>query len=171
MSGSEHSRVLNRLLRSLRRGPMEGLLSSCVEVKVRFSEVDSLRMVWHGVYLRYLEDAREHFGLQYPGLGYTDFYHSGYIAPIVDIRLEYLTPLRYGTTVRVECYYVPVRGAKIVMGFRVVDAQSDALAAVGYSVQVFVREGETQLELVDPPFYSEWKQRWLTGSVEGLWGA
>ena len=36
---------------------------------IRFSEVDSMNVVWHGSYMLYFEDAREVFGEQY-GLTY-----------------------------------------------------------------------------------------------------
>ena len=36
--------------------------------EVRFSEVDSMNIVWHGSYPLYFEDAREAFGAKY-GLG------------------------------------------------------------------------------------------------------
>ena len=44
-------------------------ISETVRVKVRFSEVDPIRMVWHGNYVKYLEDAREAFGHRY-GISY-----------------------------------------------------------------------------------------------------
>ncbi len=43
-------------------------LKSRIEVRVRFSEVDSLKMVWHGSYVKYMEDGREAFGREF-GLG------------------------------------------------------------------------------------------------------
>ena len=33
-----------------------------IRTKVRFSEVDSMHIVWHGNYIKYLEDGREGFG-------------------------------------------------------------------------------------------------------------
>ena len=44
-------------------------LSESIKIRVRFSEVDSIKMVWHGSYVAYLEDAREAFGRKY-GLEY-----------------------------------------------------------------------------------------------------
>ena len=41
-------------------------------IKVRFSEIDSMQIVWHGEYVRYFEDGRESFGKHY-GLGYMDY--------------------------------------------------------------------------------------------------
>lgn len=34
-------------------------------IKVRFSEIDSMQIVWHGEYVRYFEDGRESFGKHY----------------------------------------------------------------------------------------------------------
>lgn len=154
-------RVTDRLMRSLRRGPLSGCLCEAIVVPVRFSEVDSLSIVWHGVYVRYLEDAREGFGARYRGMGYRDIHAAGFIAPVVDIRLEYLAPLRHGDAARVECYHVPIPGARLLFGFRVLNRDTEGLAAVGYSVQVFIREEGQELELLEPVFYQEWKARWL----------
>ena len=61
------------------------MLKSIVEIPIKFSEVDSLRVVWHGNYVRYFEDGREAFGRQY-GLGYLDIFENGNLAvPIVDL--------------------------------------------------------------------------------------
>ena len=35
-----------------------------VQVRVRFSEVDAMGVVWHGNYLKYFEDGREKLGAQ-----------------------------------------------------------------------------------------------------------
>ena len=44
-------------------------LSEVIPINIRFHEVDSLRIVWHGHYLKYFEDGREAFGRKY-GIGY-----------------------------------------------------------------------------------------------------
>lgn len=40
-------------------------LTAELEFDVRFSEVDSMNVVWHGSYPLYFEDAREAFGKKY----------------------------------------------------------------------------------------------------------
>jgi acyl-CoA thioester hydrolase len=37
-------------------------LKCLTEIRIRFSEVDSMGVVWHGNYIRYFEDGRESFG-------------------------------------------------------------------------------------------------------------
>ena len=41
---------------------MEKVLKASKEFDVRFSEVDSMNIVWHGSYALYFENAREEFG-------------------------------------------------------------------------------------------------------------
>ena len=40
----------------------EAALTNRTTLRVRFSEVDSMEVVWHGEYVRYMEDGREAFG-------------------------------------------------------------------------------------------------------------
>lgn len=79
--------------RNRKIGGAPAALSCTTQTTVRFSEVDSMQVVWHGEYVRYFEDGREAFGREYPGLGYLDFYANGYTAPIVDLQLQYVSPL------------------------------------------------------------------------------
>ena len=52
-------------------------ISETIRVRVRFSEIDPIQMVWHGNYVKYMEDAREAFGRRH-GLGYQLIFDSGY---------------------------------------------------------------------------------------------
>ena len=62
--------------------PRDVILKTSKEVEVRFSEVDSMNIVWHGSYALYFEDAREAFGARY-GLDYLNIFANGYYAPLV----------------------------------------------------------------------------------------
>ena len=50
-------------------------LKASKEVEIRFSEVDSMNVVWHGSYPLYFEDAREAFGKKF-GLAYIVLFRS-----------------------------------------------------------------------------------------------
>ena len=80
-------------------------LTDRTTVKVRFSEVDSMQIVWHGEYVRYFEDGRESFGKRY-GLGYMDIYDEGYMVPIVDLNCQFKQPLSFGEEVIIETRYI-----------------------------------------------------------------
>lgn len=137
----------------------EATLSGFTTVRVRFSEVDSMKVVWHGEYVRYFEDGREAFGKQYPGINYLDIYNSGFSAPIVDIHIEYLKPLMIDDVVLVETKYISTQGAKMCFEYIIRRADNENVVARGTTIQVFL-DVNGDLCLNPPPFYEEWKKRW-----------
>ncbi|MDR2741637.1 MAG: acyl-CoA thioesterase [Treponema sp.] len=76
-------------------------LSAEVEFTVEFYDVDSMDVVWHGNYVKYLEKARCTL-LDKIGYGYREMKASGYAFPITDIRLKFIRPLRFGDRVRAK---------------------------------------------------------------------
>lgn len=69
-------------------------LKASKEFEIRFSEVDSMNVVWHGSYPLYFEDAREAFGKKF-GLAYMCFFDHGYFAPLVELTFHYKKPIKY----------------------------------------------------------------------------
>ncbi len=134
-------------------------LTSTARFKVRFSEVDSMHIVWHGNYACYLEDGREAFGREYPGLGYGEIHASGYGAPIVDMQVQFRSPLRLGDEAVIETRYMNCDAAKICFEYEIRRADSGQVVATASTMQVFTN-GHGELELVNPGFYLKWKERW-----------
>lgn len=134
-------------------------LQETKEFEIRFSEVDSMNVVWHGSYPLYFEDAREAFGRKY-GLGYLTIFNNGYYAPLVDLTFHYKKPLVYGMRPSVTVTYRPTEAAKIVFDYEIHDTADGSLIATGHSVQVFM-DRQYQLVWFNPPFYEEWKKKWL----------
>ncbi len=134
------------------------LLMASRMLEIRFSEVDSMKIVWHGSYPLYFEDAREAFGAKY-GLGYSLIYDNGYYAPLVELSFKYKQPIVYGMKPRIDIYYRPTEAAKIVFDYEIHDNDTDVLLATGHSVQVFV-DRDYQLVWDNPDFYRNWKAKW-----------
>ena len=45
--------------------PQQAALTDRTTIKVRFSEIDSMQIVWHGEYVRYFEHRRQACGKRY----------------------------------------------------------------------------------------------------------
>ena len=135
------------------------VLKASKVLDIRFSEVDSMNVVWHGSYMLYFEDAREEFGRQYQ-LEYLRIADFGYYAPLVDMQFHYRKPITYGMRPRIDIIYRPTLSAKIVFDYEIHDPETEELMASGTSVQVFM-DRNYQLEVSSPAFYKEWKKRWL----------
>ena len=125
---------------------------------LRFSEVDSMNVVWHGSYMLYFEDARELFGQKYD-LTYMGFFDHGYFAPLVEMNFQWKRPIKYGMRPRIDIIYRPTISAKIVFDYEIRDPEDETLFATGHSVQVFM-DTNYQLVLYSPEFYDEWRRRW-----------
>jgi len=132
-------------------------LTDRTSLRVRFSEIDSMQIVWHGEYVRYFEDGRESFGKHY-GLDYMDIYGQGYMAPIVDLNCQFKQSLSFGEEAIVETRYINCDAAKILFEYTIYRATDQKVVATGSTVQVFLNLNK-ELELVNPEFYMEWKKK------------
>ena len=133
-------------------------LKSSKLLDIRFSEVDSMNVVWHGSYMLYFEDARELFGEQYD-LSYMGYVRHGYYAPMVEMNIQWKKPILYGMRPRIDIIYRPTVAAKVVFDYEIHDTADESLIATAHSVQVFM-DLNYQLVLYSPKFYEEWQQRW-----------
>lgn len=142
-----------------RRKIQEAALTNRTTLRVRFSEVDSMEVVWHGEYVRYMEDGREAFGRQY-GIGYLDIREAGFVVPLVELNVQYKKFLKYGETALVETRYIRTDAAKILFEYIIYSESDGSVVATGSSTQVFVNQETGLLELNNPVFYQAWKEKW-----------
>lgn len=125
-------------------------------IEVRFSEVDSMGIVWHGNYALYFEDARELFGKTYH-LEYLHMFEMGFYAPLVELKFNYKKAVRYTDKIKVRCTYRETEAAKIIFDYEILDAETDEVMVTGHTVQVFL-DRDYQLVWQTPDFYTEWKK-------------
>lgn len=129
-----------------------------VDIEIRFSEVDMMKVVWHGSYPKYLEDAREAFGQKY-GLTYQGYINHHCYAPIVDMQIQYRKPLRYGCKAYVVITYKPMEAAKIIFQYEIRDREDNSLYCRATTTQVFM-DMNYQLLYTNPEFFDAWKNKW-----------
>lgn len=138
--------------------PQAAALTDRTTIKVRFSEIDSMQIVWHGEYVRYFEDGRESFGRHY-GLDYMSIRREGYVVPIVDLTCQFKQPLSFGEEAIVETRYIRCDAAKILFEYTIYRATDRSIVATGTTTQVFLNANK-ELELMNPDFYREWQKKW-----------
>ena len=142
-------------------------LEDICRAPVRFSEIDSMRRVWHGSFVTYFEDGRESFGRRYPGIGYADMQREGIYAPVYDLHVRYLAPLALNDRAVIHTTYVYKPGARLDYHFRVFRESDGALCAEGETVQLFI-DGQGELMLDKPDYFREWQKRYLSLPEEEL---
>lgn len=135
------------------------MLTNTTEVLVRFSEVDSLRVVWHGHYVKFFEDGREAFGREHQ-LTYLDVYDAdGLAVPIVDLQMQFKRPLEYGDSAIIETTFINTPAAKIIFDFKIFSAKHKFLACTGQTTQVFMEPKSKELYITNPPYFEAWKKK------------
>ena len=78
-----------------------------VQIEVPFHDVDSLGIVWHGHYFKYLEMARTAL-MRGHGLDARDLRELGFGMVMIDCRCRHIAPLRYGDVARVFAWLCDV---------------------------------------------------------------
>lgn len=126
-----------------RKGP----LSAEIVAEVAFHDVDLAQVVWHGHYLKYLENARWAL-MDAIGYGLAAMLDSGAGWPIVDLQVKYVRAARFGDRLRVCASLIEWR-SRLVVNYLATDAASAArvLRAQTTQVAVDMTDGSVRFEL------------------------
>lgn len=112
----------------------EQLAYTEIQLLPAFHDFDPLRIVWHGNYVKYLEIARCALlrGIHYD---YPQMQDSGYIWPVVDMRMKYIRPIVYGRAILISCA-VTEWEHRLKINYEIRDGESLALLHRAYTIQV-----------------------------------
>jgi acyl-CoA thioester hydrolase len=122
-----------------------------VTIRVQFYDLDPMQVVWHGNYVRYLEEARCAL-LDRIGYNYVEMEASGYLWPIVDLRIKYVQPARFAQQIRVLATLVEYEN-RLCIDYRIFDARSGTLLTKASTTQVAVNAASQELCLESPALF------------------
>ena len=123
------------------------------DILVPFHDVDSMRVVWHGHYVKYLEIARCEF-LDSLGYSYAAMEETGYAWPVIDMRLKYVKPLHFGQRVRVRCTLREWE-YRLKLDYLISDVKSGERLTKAYTIQVAVDQQTGEMCFESPAVLRE----------------
>ena len=126
----------------------QGAIAASVDVQVPFHDVDLAGVVWHGHYMKYLENARWAV-MERIGFPLDAMFTSGFLWPIVGLQVKYVRAARYGDQLRVQGSLVEWE-TRLVINYLIRDAKDDARVGRAQTVQVAVARETGTLQLVSP---------------------
>jgi len=129
----------------------KALVSSYIDIKVPFYDVDSMRIVWHGHYVKYIEDARCEL-LDKLGYNYLAMEESGYIWPIVDMRLKYVASAKFAGTIRVYAFLVEYE-SRMKIAYEIYDLATGTVLNKAHTVQVAVDIESEEMQYESPDVF------------------
>src|ERR1700741_3369954 len=124
-------------------------LSHEIELEPTFHDLDPMNIVWHGNYVKYLEVARcallEKFDYDYPQM-----HASGYLWPIVDMRLKYVRSAEFRQPLKIRATIVEWEN-RLKIEYVVRNAATGETINKAYTIQVAVDVEKRELQYVCPP--------------------
>ncbi|MBU3055168.1 MULTISPECIES: acyl-CoA thioesterase [Pseudomonas] len=137
----------------------DGVLQAEVEILVPFFDVDSMDVVWHGHYVKYLEVARCAL-LDRIGHNYVQMRDAGYAWPIIDLQLRYVRGARFGQRLSVRADLVEWEN-RLKINYLITDAETGERMTRGSTVQVAVEIATREMLLASPTVFVEAVERAL----------
>jgi acyl-CoA thioester hydrolase len=105
------------------------------EIRVRFNEVDSWGIVWHGHYIAWFEVGRVALLRKFQ-LQPQDFAQMGYLAPVVDLKCSYKEPARLDEEIIIRTTILRPTKAALTFQFEVLRKKDRKLLVTGEETQV-----------------------------------
>ena len=114
----------------------KSLVACEVEIEVPFFDVDLMEIVWHGHYVKYFEIARCVL-LDKIDYSYMKMRESGFVWPVIDLRIRYARSARFGQKLIVHADISEWEN-RLKINYRIVDQQTGARLTRGHTCQVAV---------------------------------
>ena len=131
----------------------KGVLHVDTEVLVPFFDIDTMHVVWHGHYVKYLEVARCAL-LDHIGHNYTQMLDAGYAWPVIDMQLRYVRGATFGQRINVRASLVEWEN-RLKVNYLITDLATGERLTRAVTVQVAVEIASKEMQLVSPRCYSE----------------
>ncbi|WP_335868961.1 acyl-CoA thioesterase [Bacillus sp. 2205SS5-2] len=105
-------------------------------IDVRYAETDQMGVVYHANYLVWMELGRTKLSEE-SGYRYAEMEAAGVFCPVVDLRISYKKPLRYGEQAIVKTWIEAYNGIRLTYGYEIYTSK-DELAIVAFSEHICV---------------------------------
>ena len=131
----------------------KGVLHVDTEVLVPFFDIDTMHVVWHGHYVKYLEVARCAL-LDKIGHNYTAMLESGYAWPVIDMQLRYVRGATFGQRINVRASLVEWEN-RLKITYLITDLASGERLTRACTVQVAVDIANREMQLASPKCFTD----------------
>lgn len=124
-------------------------ISTEMYMKVPFYDLDPMNVVWHGNYIKYLEDSRCDM-LSKIGYTYTDMMNDGVAYPVATMDLKYIKSAKFEQKLKIVTTLMEYEPALIIK-YEIYNAELNELIFKAKSMQICVdtKTGESLYKAPD----------------------
>jgi acyl-CoA thioester hydrolase len=127
--------------------------AATVEIVVPFHDIDAVGLAWHGHYAKYFEIARCAL-LDSFNYGYGAMRESGFMWPVIDMRIRYVQAVRFEQRILVKATLREWEN-RLLVDYLITDQASGQRLTKGNTVQVAVDMKSGEMCFVSPPILFE----------------
>lgn len=124
------------------------MFKTITSVRVRYSETDQMRVVYHSHFFQYFEVARSE-SIRDLGFTYADMEKTGIIMPVVEVQCKYLRPALYDDLLTIHTVVKEMPTAHKILFEHEVYNEQNVLLAVGH-VKLYFLEARTMKKTTMP---------------------
>ena len=129
------------------------MISADVTIQVQFYDLDPMRIVWHGNYPRFFEQARVAL-FEKISFGYREMEESRFVWPVVDMRIKYVRPISLHQKIKVTATLVEFEN-RLKTNYLIADAETGEVLTKAHTIQVTVDRETRELCFETPPMLAE----------------
>lgn len=122
-------------------------------IEVPFYDLDPMKIVWHGNYLKYFEKVRCQL-LEQIDYDYIKMGESGFMWPVIDVRVKYINSATFGQILRCSASIVEYEN-RLKISYVICCDKTGQRLTKGFTTQVAVDLNTKKLQLVSPPVLFE----------------
>lgn len=124
------------------------LFKSTYEVKVPFEDLDPMDIVWHGNYMRYMEQARCDL-LNKIKYTYTNMKAEGIAYPVAKMKVKYIKPAKFEDILTIETELISIEPS-LDINYKIYNKQTGDKIFEGTTMQIRI-DIETQKSIYTAP--------------------
>ena len=107
--------------------------------KVLPQHTDHAGVMWHGIYLNWLEESRiDSFGKA--GITYTQLLNKGFEMPVYKVEIKYLVPIKIGEEIIVKSSFIINKGPRIKVNSNFTNLRKKICAEASIDVVLINKE-------------------------------
>ena len=124
------------------------LFSTEYELKVSFEDLDPMSIVWHGNYMRYMEQARCDL-LEKINYTYNDIKVDGYAYPVAKMKVKYIKPAFFGDILTVKTEVISIEPT-LEIKYKIFNKKTGDKIFEAYTMQIAI-DFEKKQSVYTPP--------------------
>ncbi len=109
------------------------MISNTIQFRIRYSETDQMRIVYHGNYAQYLEMGRIEW-LRKLGISYKKMEESGIMLPVISLNINYISPAMYDDLITLKTTLVKKPTVRIEFEYELYNEKNKLLTTAKTSL-------------------------------------